>query len=136
MCSDSRLKRSAASRFALWLLPRSYFPISPAAREQRLERAGIVASSRMLVAARTGNRGFGDSAKQEPRQWFDRLPRDQAVVHRVLEREYEAAAEMAVVDLARALPTKHGLGDAGGSGDGVDRGPSKNRARQTGASPP
>ena len=84
----------------------------------------------MLVAARTGNRGFGDSAKQEPRQRFDRLPRDQAVVHhlerlgaviesvefvharrvrhRVLEREYEAAAEMAVADLARALPTKHG----------------------------
>ena len=62
----------------------------------------------MLVAARTGNRGFGDSAKQEPRQRFDRLPRDQAVVHRVLEREYEAAAEMAVVDRARALPTKDG----------------------------
>jgi hypothetical protein len=105
MCSDSRLKRSAASRFALWLLPRSF---QPQRVEQRLERAGIVASSRMLVAARTGNRGFGDSAEQVPRQRFDRLPRNQAVVHRVLERKYEAAAEITVVDLAPALPTKHG----------------------------
>lgn len=40
MCSDSRLKRSAASRFALWLLPRSYFPISPAARRAALGTRG------------------------------------------------------------------------------------------------